>query len=142
MKLKISLFLILLLVGFIGPSHADAICKDGWKSKSNGSGTCSWHGGVLNWLTKSGSAPYYGQDSYYDSSDSGIDPCMHRRYKESRKDCEMRVKISNEMSMKDLMKRVPSLGQTYEEFHLEKLAKKLEKCFQEYGYTDARCIYK
>ena len=31
-------------------SYADAICKDGWKSKSEGSGTCSWHGGVAKWL--------------------------------------------------------------------------------------------
>ena len=31
-------------------SYADAICKDGWKSKSEGSGTCSHHGGVAKWL--------------------------------------------------------------------------------------------
>lgn len=30
-------------------SNADAICSDGWKSKSEGSGTCSWHGGVKEW---------------------------------------------------------------------------------------------
>ena len=26
-----------------------AICADGWRSYSAGSGTCSWHGGVRNW---------------------------------------------------------------------------------------------
>ena len=31
-------------------SYADAICRDGWKSKSTGSGTCSHHGGVAKWL--------------------------------------------------------------------------------------------
>ena len=31
-------------------SYADAICMDGWWSKSKGSGTCSWHGGVKRWL--------------------------------------------------------------------------------------------
>jgi len=32
-------------------SNADAICKDGWRSRSEGSGTCSHHGGVANWLS-------------------------------------------------------------------------------------------
>lgn len=27
-----------------------AICNDGWRSYSTGSGTCSWHGGVAYWL--------------------------------------------------------------------------------------------
>ena len=27
-----------------------AICRDGWRSRSTGSGTCSWHGGVRKWL--------------------------------------------------------------------------------------------
>lgn len=27
-----------------------AICKDGWRSHSTGSGTCSWHGGVDYYL--------------------------------------------------------------------------------------------
>jgi hypothetical protein len=27
-----------------------AICRDGWRSRSTGSGTCSWHGGVHKWL--------------------------------------------------------------------------------------------
>ena len=29
-----------------------AICSDGWRSHSSGSGTCSWHGGVSEWLYK------------------------------------------------------------------------------------------
>lgn len=32
------------------PASADAICRDGWRSYSEGSGTCSWHGGVARWL--------------------------------------------------------------------------------------------
>jgi hypothetical protein len=27
-----------------------AICNDGWRSHSTGSGTCSWHGGVDHYL--------------------------------------------------------------------------------------------
>lgn len=27
-----------------------AICRDGWRSHSTGSGTCSWHGGVDYYL--------------------------------------------------------------------------------------------
>ena len=34
----------------ISQVNADAICNDGWKSKSEGSGTCSHHGGVAKWL--------------------------------------------------------------------------------------------
>jgi hypothetical protein len=34
----------------ISQVSADAICNDGWKSKSEGSGTCSHHGGVAKWL--------------------------------------------------------------------------------------------
>jgi hypothetical protein len=30
-------------------TNADAICNDGWRSTSEGSGTCSWHGGVDQW---------------------------------------------------------------------------------------------
>jgi hypothetical protein len=48
--MKKLLLLLLLSLGLIGISYADAICRDGWKSKSEGSGTCSWHGGVAKWL--------------------------------------------------------------------------------------------
>lgn len=27
-----------------------AICNDGWRSHSTGSGTCSWHGGVHHYI--------------------------------------------------------------------------------------------
>ena len=46
---KLLLFL-LLTFGFIGLANADAVCRDGWISQSTGSGTCSWHGGVSQWL--------------------------------------------------------------------------------------------
>ena len=44
-----KLLLLLLSLGFIGSSYADAICRDGWLSASEGPGTCSWHGGVSEW---------------------------------------------------------------------------------------------
>jgi hypothetical protein len=28
-----------------------AVCRDGWRSSSTGSGTCSHHGGVDYWIT-------------------------------------------------------------------------------------------
>ena len=31
-----------------------AMCKDGWRSKATGSGACSWHGGVSQWLMGGG----------------------------------------------------------------------------------------
>ena len=37
---------MLLSCGFASSVNADAICNDGWISDSEGSGTCSWHGGV------------------------------------------------------------------------------------------------
>ena len=51
-KVNKLLLLLILSLGFIGSSHADALCNDGWISKSSGSGTCSWHGGVKKWLNK------------------------------------------------------------------------------------------
>ena len=45
-KVAFSAFVLL----FSSISYADAICRDGWKSKSSGQGTCSWHGGVARWL--------------------------------------------------------------------------------------------
>ena len=46
---KILIFL-LLSFSFVGFANADAQCNDGWISQSTGSGTCSWHGGVRQWL--------------------------------------------------------------------------------------------
>ena len=63
--MKKLLLLLLLSLGFIGSSYADAICNDGWISKSSGSGTCSWHGGVKKWLNKKKS--YDGNDDYFPS---------------------------------------------------------------------------
>lgn len=47
-KRLLSLLIIFLSLNNI--AHADAICNDGWISQSTGSGTCSWHGGVREWL--------------------------------------------------------------------------------------------
>jgi hypothetical protein len=55
--MKKLLLLLLLTFGFIGSSYADAICRDGTRSFSSGSGTCSWHGGVYKWLDNK--EPYY-----------------------------------------------------------------------------------
>ena len=33
-----------------------AICEDGWRSSSTGSGTCSWHGGVDHWIYRGGTS--------------------------------------------------------------------------------------
>jgi hypothetical protein len=82
MKLRILLLFVLLTLGFINTSYADAICKDGWKSKSNGSGTCSWHGGVFEWLSKDGSSPSFLRDYY----DSGNAPPKSRKGNEWKRD--------------------------------------------------------
>lgn len=37
-----------------------AICSDGWESSSTGRGTCSWHGGVKEWLNET--------ETYYSKS--------------------------------------------------------------------------
>jgi hypothetical protein len=105
-RVTATLSILLLLISFSSNAYADAVCKDGWKSKSSGSGTCSWHGGVLNWLPKRGSKSSYGRDSYYDRSDNGVDPCTYRKYKESKKECERRVKISRDMAIKEILRRI------------------------------------
>lgn len=51
--------IILIFLLIIGCSDAPkgkrvgAICNDGWRSYSTGSGTCSHHGGVDYWLYES-----------------------------------------------------------------------------------------
>jgi hypothetical protein len=62
---KTLLVLLLFLLSF--NSYADAICNDGWISKSSGSGTCSWHEGVKKWLDEDG-------DSIIDILDGGERP--------------------------------------------------------------------
>ena len=47
--MKKLLLLLLLSLSFTGSTYADAVCKDGWISQSESSGTCSWHGGVAQW---------------------------------------------------------------------------------------------
>ena len=49
-------------------SYADAICRDGWISKSSGSGTCSWHGGVYKYLDKKKTSDKYMEDIYSPSN--------------------------------------------------------------------------
>ena len=43
-KILLLLFISISLVS--ANSYADAICGDCWRSTSEGSGTCSWHGGI------------------------------------------------------------------------------------------------
>ena len=48
--MKKLLLVLFISLGYIGSADADAVCNDGWISESTGSGTCSWHGGVKQWL--------------------------------------------------------------------------------------------
>ena len=68
LKMKKLLLLSLLFLLSVN-SYAGAICNDGWISKSSGSGTCSWHGGVKKWLNKKESSDKY-EDIY--SPDNGV----------------------------------------------------------------------
>ena len=101
----ISILFLLISLGFVSDSYSNAICKDGWKSNSTGSGTCSWHGGVLQWVPKKKSTPSFGQDIFYDSSDNGVDRCKIRRYKETRKECQTRMRNKVEEVREELLKR-------------------------------------
>lgn len=50
---RLMLIAIVALCGsplFVSPASAAAICNDGTYSSSSGSGTCSHHGGVRQWL--------------------------------------------------------------------------------------------
>ncbi len=96
-RVTATLSILLLLISVSSNAYADAICKDGSRSESSGSGTCSWHGGVLDWLPKAGSSSSYSRDSYYDNSDngsgnSGSGLCVHkdRRDGETLKECNVR----------------------------------------------------
>ena len=61
-SMKKLLLLLLLSLGFMGSAYADAVCRDGWASASEGSGTCSWHKGGSEW-TYDGSFEYYNNDT-------------------------------------------------------------------------------
>lgn len=53
-KLILNVFFATIAISlFVTPSQskADAVCQDGWYSQSEGSGTCSHHGGVSYWIT-------------------------------------------------------------------------------------------
>jgi len=94
---KLLLFLLLSLLSF--NSYAGALCNDGWISKSSGSGTCSWHGGVKKWLNKKkspdnndddwdGSPPCDGRPTY-SKGINGMnfmtkDQCLERRNKRAQ----------------------------------------------------------
>ena len=97
MKKLLLLFLLFLL---FNNSYADAICNDGWISKSSGSGTCSWHGGVKKWLNKKKSSD---GDDYFPSDPP---PLCHGKPKyskgingmtfETKEECLQRFKNSRE----------------------------------------------
>jgi hypothetical protein len=56
--------LFILLTTYSGFSYSDAVCNDGWQSTSEGSGTCSWHGGVAMWYPD-GTFDDNSQDDFY-----------------------------------------------------------------------------
>jgi hypothetical protein len=52
-KIKIAAkFLLLAIVLLLSSCKKGkgAICNDGWRSYSTGSGTCSWHGGIDHYI--------------------------------------------------------------------------------------------
>ena len=72
---RLTLVCAVLLLGDVtltsSSVKADAICQDGWYSSSEGSGTCSHHGGVSQWIDNSpvipdfSPTPAYSVPSYY-----------------------------------------------------------------------------
>ena len=72
--MKKLLLLLLLSLGFMGSANADAICKDGWKSTSEGSGTCSHHLGVCEWKPNYTYNAY--SNDYNPSHNHGYDQCL------------------------------------------------------------------
>ena len=60
LRAVLILLLVVTCTVVTGALHSDehkwsvrvgAICSDGWHSSATGSGACSWHGGVREWLT-------------------------------------------------------------------------------------------
>ena len=82
MKKLLLLSLILILSN---KSFGDAICNDGWVSKSSGSGTCSWHGGVKKWLNEKKSydkyEEIYSPDSRCKGSYKQRELCRKQRFR-------------------------------------------------------------
>jgi hypothetical protein len=46
MELIIGGSFVVLALAFVGVTLACTQCRDGWRSRSTGRGTCSWHGGI------------------------------------------------------------------------------------------------
>ena len=93
--MKKLLLILFLSLGFTSSTYADAICNDGWISKSSGSGTCSWHGGVYKWLDekknkKKTSDKYI--EEIYDVDYSGVIGKCKGTYKQ-KEICRNRVRI-------------------------------------------------
>jgi hypothetical protein len=43
----VLLMLVLIVAGSAGQvARGCVLCRDGWRSRSVGRGTCSWHGGI------------------------------------------------------------------------------------------------
>ena len=80
-----KLHLLFLLFLLSSNSYADALCNDGWISKSSGSGTCSWHGGVKKWLNKKKKSN--GGDIYFPDNDYDRDQCKRRIPGETKQEC-------------------------------------------------------
>jgi hypothetical protein len=118
--MKQLLLLLLISFGLIGASYADAVCIDGWISKSSGSGTCSWHGGVKKWLNKTKS--YDNDDNYYPDDNFNRDKCSKRGLRESRKDCEKRL-----MNM-----QIYRMNKLQEQFEKDKKNNQLNQILQDY----------
>ena len=94
--MKQLVLLLLISFGLIGASYADAVCKDGWISKSSGSGTCSSHGGVKKWLNKIESSDKH-ENRY--SPDNGVIGKCKGSYKQ-REICRKRsFQIRREMDL-------------------------------------------
>jgi hypothetical protein len=153
-RVTATLSILLLLISFSSNAYADAICNDGWKSKSSGSGTCSWHGGVLDWLPKTESSSSYSRDSYYDNSDngsgnSGQGLCVHkdRRDGETLKECnirksndirerflnQVRAQRAQESSNKEYESMMLNQSINFDEFDLEPLLKDSEYYYNPFG---------
>ena len=91
--MKKIILLLNLSLGFIGSSLEDALCNDGWISKSSGSGTCSWHGGVKKWQNKKKSSDKY--EDIYSPDRNDIGKCMGS-YKQKKACQDRRRQIQQE----------------------------------------------
>ena len=123
--MKQLLLLLLISFGLIGASYADAVCKDGWISKSSGSGTCSWHGGVKNWLNKK----KFNDDDFHWSDDEIFDPCEKRN--------RFRGQTEQECLAANFMSKGICYSQNQSDFNFE-LALKESKNYNGFSTSDNR----